>query len=142
MAEETSRINAVEMRALRSMIGVKLSARVRYEVIREECDVKADVVTKIEKNMLRWFGHVERVDERLTKEIYEADLGGNVGRERPKQTFLDKIGDVLENGQVRSTRNWRACMRILMKVEEAKGVCKDRSNWKEVISAYPKGKWV
>jgi hypothetical protein len=28
----------------------------------------------------------------------------------------------------------------LMTVEEAKGVCKDRSKWMEVISAYPKGK--
>jgi hypothetical protein len=27
-----------------------------------------------------------------------------------------------------------------MTVEEAKGVCKDRSKWKEVILAYPKGK--
>jgi hypothetical protein len=27
-----------------------------------------------------------------------------------------------------------------MTVEEAKGVYKDRSKWKEVISAYPKGK--
>jgi hypothetical protein len=33
--KHTSRINAVEMRALRSMIGVKLSDRVRNEVIRE-----------------------------------------------------------------------------------------------------------
>jgi hypothetical protein len=33
--------------------------------------------------MLKWFGHVERMDERrLTKEIYEADLGGNAGRVR------------------------------------------------------------
>jgi hypothetical protein len=31
-------------------------------------------------------------------------------------------------------------MRNLMTVEEAKGVCKDRSQWKEVISAYPKGR--
>jgi hypothetical protein len=31
-------------------------------------------------------------------------------------------------------------MRNLMTVEEAKGVYKDRSKWKEVISAYPKGK--
>jgi hypothetical protein len=28
----------------------------------------------------------------------------------------------------------------LMTVEEAEGVCKDRIKWKEVISAYPKGK--
>jgi hypothetical protein len=60
----TSGVNAVEMRALRSMIGVKLSDRVRNEAIREEYGVKEDVVTKIEKNMLRWFGHVERMDER------------------------------------------------------------------------------
>jgi hypothetical protein len=38
-------------------------------------------VTKIEKNMLKWFGHVERMDEkRLTKDIYEAAVGGNSGR--------------------------------------------------------------
>jgi hypothetical protein len=62
---------------------------------------KEDVVTKIEKNMLRWFGHVERMDERrLTKEIYKADLGGNAGRGRLRRTFLDQIGEVLEKGQV------------------------------------------
>jgi hypothetical protein len=27
-------------------------------------------------------------------------------------------------------------------MQEAKGVCKDRSKWKEVISAYPNGKRV
>jgi hypothetical protein len=43
----TRRINAVEIRALRSMIGVKLSDRVRNEVIREECGVIEYVVTKI-----------------------------------------------------------------------------------------------
>jgi hypothetical protein len=39
---------AVEMRAF----GVKLSDWVRNEAIREECCVKEDVVTKIEKNIL------------------------------------------------------------------------------------------
>jgi hypothetical protein len=117
------------------MTGVKLSDRVRNEVIREECGVKEDVVTKFKKNMFRWFGHVERMNERrLTKEIYEADVGANAG------TFLDQIGEVLEKNQVRSTRNRRACMKNLMTVEEPKGVCKDRNKWKEVISAYPKGK--
>jgi hypothetical protein len=60
------------MIALRNMIGVKLSDRVRNEVMREECGAKEDVGTKIQKKMLRWFGHVERMEEiRLTKGIYE-----------------------------------------------------------------------
>jgi hypothetical protein len=73
---------------------------------------------------LRWFSHVERMDERrLTIEIYKADLGGNAGRRRPRRTFLGRIGEVLEKGQVKRIRNR-----------------KDRSKWKEVISAYPNGK--
>jgi hypothetical protein len=52
--------------------------------------------------MLRWFGRVERMNERrLTKKIYEADVGGNAGRGKPRRTFLDRIGEVLEKGQVK-----------------------------------------
>jgi hypothetical protein len=64
------------------------------------------------------------------------DLGGNAGRERPQQTFLDQIGEVLEKGQVKSARNRRACMINLMKMG---GVCKNRTKSKEMISAYPNG---
>jgi hypothetical protein len=67
-------------------------------------------------------------------------LDGNAGRGRPRRTFLDQIVLVLEKGQVKSSRNRRTCMTNLMKVEEGKDVCKDRSKWKEVISAYPNGK--
>jgi hypothetical protein len=78
-------------------------------------------------------------ERRLTKEIYEANVGGNAAMGRPRRTFLNQIGQVLQQGQVKSTQNRRACMRNLMSVEETKGVCKDRSKWQEVISAYPKG---
>jgi hypothetical protein len=44
----TSRINAVEMRALRSTTSAKVSDRVRNEEITEESGVKEDVETKIE----------------------------------------------------------------------------------------------
>jgi hypothetical protein len=60
-------------------------------------------------------------ERRLTKEINEAVLGGNAVR-APRRTFLDPIEQVLEKGQVKSTRNRRACMKNLIKVEETKGV--------------------
>jgi hypothetical protein len=55
--------------------------------------------------------------------------------------IIDQIREVLEKGQVRSKYPKPASVHgNLMTVEQAKGVCKDRSKWKEVISAYPKGK--
>ena len=56
----------------------------------------------------------------------------------------DLIGDVLHKVQVRSTRNQHACMIRCMNVDEARGVCKDRSRWRSVVFAYPHGKkaWV
>jgi hypothetical protein len=44
-----------------------------------------EVVTKFVKNIYRWFAHGGRMDERrLTKEHYEADVGGNARRGRPR----------------------------------------------------------
>jgi hypothetical protein len=54
--------------------------------------------------MLRWFSHVERMDERrLTKENYEAYLNGNAVKGKLRRTFLNQIEQ--EKGQVTSTRN-------------------------------------
>ena len=46
----------------------------------------------------------------------------------------------LQKGRVPSTRNRRACMTRCMNVDEAKRVCKDRSRWRSVVSAYSHGK--
>ena len=67
-------------------------------------------MTKVEKSMLGWFGHVERMSERrLTTGIYVA-VSGNAGTGRPRKTYPDLVGEILQKGRVRSTRNRRACM--------------------------------
>jgi hypothetical protein len=61
-------------------------------------------VTKIEKNMLRWFGHIERIDERrLTKEIYDTVMSCNAVRGRPRRTFLEQIGQFWRKARVPET---------------------------------------
>ena len=57
---DRSRITACEMRDC-----------VRNEQVLEECGVKENVVQKVGKSALRWFGHVERMkDEELLKRVY------------------------------------------------------------------------
>ena len=55
-------------------------------------------------------------------------------------TLTSPMGEVLQKGQVRSTLTRRACMIRCMNVDEARGVCKDRSRWRSVVSAYHHGK--
>lgn len=64
-----SRIYAVEMRALRK-------DRMPSSLVRECCGKKDDVMTRIDKGMLRWFGHTEiMIVDRLMK-IYRASVDG------------------------------------------------------------------
>jgi hypothetical protein len=55
---------------------------------------------------------------------------GERRRIRPRTGWMERIKNVLKEG-VRSTR----CRRARMRVEEAKGVCKDRVRWRSIFSA-------
>ena len=59
-----------EMKCLRSMTGVSRLDRVRNEVVRARTDVRREVAARIDKNVLRWIGHVDRMEnERLLKKV-------------------------------------------------------------------------
>jgi hypothetical protein len=136
--KDTSKLNAVEMRSLRNICGKNLNDRIRNECIRRECDMEEDVVTKIKKGMLRWFGHIERMDsERLTKKVYMGEVSGKRKCGRPRKKWLNQIEEILQEGNVRSHKNRRACMKSSMKVNEAKEICQDRCLWRSIIAAYP-----
>ena len=138
LKKDESGINAVEMRSLRRMCGKRIIDKIRNEQIREECNVRVGVVTRMKVNKLRWFGHVERMsEERLTRKIYAAERCGIRKRGRPRVSWLDHVDQILKEGNVRSTRNRRACIRNGMNVNEAKEVCRDRGSWRSVLSAYP-----
>lgn len=50
--------------------------------------------------------------------------------------FIDQIGDVLNKGRVKRTKNRRACIQRLMNVDEAEKVCQERSKWRSTIFAF------
>ncbi|GBP22613.1 hypothetical protein EVAR_13893_1 [Eumeta japonica] len=57
------------------MCGMPLKDRCRNSNVREHCGLEKDVVNRVEKSVLRWLGHLERMKERkLTKQIYRANV--------------------------------------------------------------------
>ncbi|GBP28868.1 hypothetical protein EVAR_24544_1 [Eumeta japonica] len=62
------------MRSLCSTCGVSRKDRYRNSDVREWCGLKEDAVTEVERGMLRWIGHLERMNESsFTKLIYGAN---------------------------------------------------------------------
>jgi hypothetical protein len=128
---------AVGMRSLRRIANVGLTDRTRKERVREMCGLKWSIVERMKVNKLRLFGHMERMnDERMTKIIYRAERMGERSRGRPRMGWVEGIESILKEG-VRNTKCRRACMGACMRVEEAKDVCRDRTKWRSILSAYP-----
>ena len=70
---EIQKLNVFEMKCLRSMAGVSRLDRVRNEVVRARTGVRRELAARADVNVLRWFDHVERMDnERLLKKVVKS----------------------------------------------------------------------
>ena len=118
---ERRKLNVFEMGCLRSMCGVTLWDRVRNEEVRRRVHVERQLSDRVDQSVLRWFGHVERMDEeRLVKRVMNADVEGNRPRGRPKFGWMDGVrkalggrGMTVEQGRqnARDRRGWEAIVR-------------------------------
>lgn len=78
-----------------------------------------------EKGILCYFGSLERMNnERVTKEIYFANMEECTAPDRLRRAFSDQIGDFLKKGGIRM-KNKGKCMKRLMKAKAGE-VC---LNW-------------
>ena len=52
----------------------------------------------MEKNILRWFGHVgnSMSDERLVKKVYKSTVDGEMGRGRPRKRWKHCVKEYVE----------------------------------------------
>ena len=95
---ERQKLNVFEMKCLRSMTGVSRLDRVRNEIVRARTGVRRELAVRVHMNVLRWFGHVERMDnERLLKKVMNVKVDGRSARGRPRFGWMDGVKRALND---------------------------------------------
>ena len=111
------------MKCLRSMTGVSQLDRVRNEVLRARTGVRRELAARVDMNVLRWFGHVERMDnEQLLKKVMNAKVDGRSARGRPRFGWMDKVK--------RALNDWR------MYISEASEHARNRNEWQMIVMQF------
>src|SRR5678815_2173447 len=91
-----SKVQCVQMDNLKGVLDVRRIEKMRNERIRELCGVKKGVNERINESMLRWFGHVERMnDSRLIKRMHNGECVGNRPAARPKK-WIELVKECLK----------------------------------------------
>ena len=72
---ERRKVNVLEMKYLRSLVGVSHMDRVRNEVVRRRVVIERELASRVDQRVLRWFGHVERMDKyRMARRVLMAEV--------------------------------------------------------------------
>ena len=120
---ERQKLNVFEMKCLRSMTGVSRLDRVRNEVVRARTGVRRDLAARVDVNVLRWFGHVERMDnERLLKKVMNAKVDGISARGRPRYGWMDGVKRVLNDRR--------------KDIREASERARNRNEWRMIVTQF------
>ena len=89
---ERRKQNVLEMKCLRSLVGVSRMDRFRNEEVRRRAGIERELASRADQKVLRWFGHVERMDEyRMARRVLMAEVGGRWVRGRPRLGWIDGV---------------------------------------------------
>ena len=120
---ERQKLNVFEMKCLRSMTGVSWLDRVRNEVVRARTGVRRELAARVDVNVLRWFDHVERMDnERLLKKVMNAKVDGRSARGRPRFGWMDGVKRALNDRR--------------MDIREASERARNRNEWRMIVTQF------
>ena len=89
---EKRKVNVLEMKCLRSSVGVSRMDRVRNEEVRRRAGIERKLASRADQRVFRWFGHVERMDEyRMDRRVLMAEVSGGRVRGRPRLGWMDGV---------------------------------------------------
>ena len=88
--EERSRIRAVQMDKIRSLLGIRRMDRVPNARIRELCGMAKGVDERIKEDVLNWFSHVERMEnDIIAKSLYIGEFASSSSTGQPRKEEVD-----------------------------------------------------
>ena len=120
-----SRLQAAEMRVLRLIKGVTRRDKIRNTQIRQELNV-LPLLEDIERNKLRWYGHVKRMgEEKKPRKYLEWRPQGKRPVGRPRKRWIEGVSSALER---RGTS--------LAEVEESRRY-ENRGEWRSLLRGSP-----
>ena len=89
---ERRKVNVLEMKCLRSLVGVSRMDRVRNEEVRRGARIERELASRADQRVLAWFGHVERMDEyRMARSLLMAEVSVGRVRGRPRLGWMDGV---------------------------------------------------
>ena len=121
---ERSKVNVLEMKFLKNLVGVSRVDRVRNEKVRKRAGIERELASRSDQRVLIWFGHVERMDEyHMTRRVLMAEVSGVRVRRRPRLVWMDGMKVAFCNRG--------------MTVEAARQRAKDRKEWSPGATIFP-----
>ena len=117
---ERRKVNVLEMKCLKSLVGVSRMNRVRNKEVRRRAGIERELASTEDQRVLKWFGHVERMDEyRVARRMLMAEVSGGRVRWRPRLGWMDGVKVALGER--------------VMTVEAARQFPKDRKEWRALV---------
>ena len=82
---ERRKVKVLEMKCLRSLVRVSRLDRVKNKEVCRRHGIEKELASRVDQRVLRWFGHVERMYERLlARRVLTAEVSGGQVRGTPR----------------------------------------------------------
>ena len=113
---ERTKVNVLDMKCLRSLVGVSRIDRVRNGEVRRRAGMERELASRAVQRVLRWFWHAETMDEYcMARRVLMTEVSGGLVRRRNRLGWMDGVNVTF------GTKG--------MTVEAARQCAKDRKVW-------------